>query len=60
LKVVKSSRSLLENPILGGCWKMFIPIEIGTKFLGMRRTYRYAAVTKNEDNAADVRFPTAF
>jgi len=25
----------------------------------MRRTYRYAAVTKNEDNAADGRFPTA-
>jgi RNA-directed DNA polymerase len=29
------------------------------RFLGMRRTYRYAAVTKNEDNAADGRFPTA-
>jgi hypothetical protein len=29
------------------------------KYLGMRRTYRYAAVTKDEDNAADGRFPTA-
>jgi hypothetical protein len=30
-----------------------------TKSRGMRRTYEYAAMTKDECNAADGRFPTA-
>jgi hypothetical protein len=29
------------------------------KFRGMRRTQKYAAVTRNEGNAANGRFPTA-
>jgi len=29
------------------------------KFRGMRRTYWYAAVTRDEDNAVDGVFPTA-
>jgi triosephosphate isomerase len=41
-----------------GCWKISIPPG-GTKSRGMRRTQKYAAVTRDEDNAADGGFPTA-
>jgi len=52
----------LENPILKGCRKMFIPFE-RDEVLRNGRTFMYAAVTKNEDNpdkiGTDGRFPTA-
>jgi hypothetical protein len=38
---------------------MFRCTEKHTKSRGMQRTYEYAAMTKDESNAADGRFPTA-
>ena len=39
---------------------MAIPrLKGGTKPRGMRRTCKYTAVTRDEGNAADGRFPTA-
>jgi hypothetical protein len=34
------------------------PDRIGTKFRGMRRTWKYVVMTRNKDNAADNGFPT--
>jgi len=38
---------------------MFNCTEKRAKALGMRRTFPYAAVTKDKRNAADERFPAA-
>jgi hypothetical protein len=68
-KEVKKLAIDLERPLndlLGACRRTQVLGAVGKcsdarrpKFLGMRRTYRYAAVTKDEDNAADGGFPTA-
>jgi len=52
-----NSRSLSEYTCMEAVEKCLDARHM--KSCGMRRTYEYAAITKDECNAADGRFPTA-
>ena len=54
----KPLNSVLKNPFLGG-WGKFLDARLANS-RGMRRTYLYAAVRRDEQNAADGRFSIAF
>jgi len=55
-----SIRQTIEKPASERLMENVHPADsCGTKFRGMRRTSKYAAVTRDEGNAANGRFPAA-